>query len=117
MSESLPIEAAAILAQVQLIARRELGLRVAEILKARWGKGWLETLNRKVSIYADEKGGDGAKNYMTIEFSDQGFNCDHNKTMVILQQLAKAGEFKENNGTIRNLTSSRIRSRNKTSHE
>lgn len=117
MSESLPIEAAAILAQVQLIARRELGLRVAEILKARWGKGWLETLNRKVSIYADEKGGDGAKNFMTIEFSDQGFNCDHNKTMVILQQLAKAGEFKENNGIIRNLTSSRIRSRNKTSHE
>lgn len=117
MSESLPIEAAAILAQVQLIARRELGLRVAEILKARWGKGWLETLNRKVSIYADEKGGDGTKNYMTIEFNDQGFNCDHNKTMIILQQLAKAGEFKENNGTIRNLTSRRILSRNKSSHE
>ncbi|AZL58303.1 hypothetical protein EI545_05290 [Tabrizicola piscis] len=117
MSESLPIEAAAILAQVQLIARRELGLRVAEILKAKWGKAWLETLNRKVSVYAEEKNSDGTKKFMTVEFSDQGFNCDHNKTMIILQQLARAGEFRESNSTIRNLTFSRINSRNRTTHE
>lgn len=115
MSESLPIEAAAILAQVQLIARRELGLRVAEILKAKWGNGWLNTLNKNIKVYADEKGGD--KSYMTIEFSDQGFNCDHNKTMIIIRQLAEAQEFRQSNGTIKNLTYSRVRSRNKTTHD
>ncbi|WP_180995992.1 hypothetical protein [Tabrizicola aquatica] len=122
MSDSIPIGPNGILAEVRAVALLELSLSIRSILRHNWGNGWLQRLNTVAKIWDNttKESRDGSqRKKLILQFTEHGFNCDHNQAMVLLQQLVNKtflSEFAPKKDELLKLASERIEKRNYLEH-